>query len=829
VTKRWGRVVASAWLGGGLLSACSAGALVSSGPAGGERQALAPVGAGPEAALLAGLPVQASAFDFAPLPQVPGERVSEGQWQAAGPAPITGGQSTVPGNLQVGAVQEVVPHPTNPDILYVGAVNGGVWKSENASAENPTWRPLADGMPSLSIGALELDPDDPDVLVAGNGRFGSFGRRGGPLLGLMRSADAGATWTALDAAVLRGQNISGVASRGPVILASSNSAPTVAAPNNPNGGVFRSTDTGASFVALSGVPGSGLPAGLAMDMVGDPTDRKRFYVGFLGVGIFRSDDLGATWTSVTDDDASGLRGEILLQDPTDARRNLELAVAGNGRVYVAVSRLGGPTYVGYSDNPGPDQSFVAMDVPVFPQGANQPVGVNPGGQVNIHFYIVADPSDPDTLYVGGDRGLGNLTGLGSNIFRSSGVQGMVVRGDARQPRAVPGSTLSPQWVHLVGSTQVPEIPTGGTANRTQPHADHRSAAIDSRGALIDGNDGGLYRNLRPRDNQGDWTGIMGDLQISEFHDIAYDPLADIVFAGAQDNGTSAQLAPGGTVWGLLGGGDGGDVQVDVKSVPGRSLRYLSSQNLGGFRFIPFDAANTALGPAVRAGVNIVQGDALQPQFATPVTLNGVDPTLLVIGARNGVYESYDQGNNLQYVPGAPSTNSEASLVYGHRQDPLLLAAAAVNQVFVRSADMTDLAPTEAPFPGQRVIDLVVDPSDSLVLYAIDETSVYRTADLGASWQPITGNLGGFNPGRLSSIEYIEAEGGDRLVVGTNAGVFVSVESARDAWVQLGSGLPNVLVYDMVYEPSDDVLVLGTLGRGSFVLPGASRLRIPQLP
>jgi hypothetical protein len=818
VVKRWNAVLA--WVG--LLAGCA----VAPPP-----RALPPVETGAEAGFLETAAVQSSSFDFAPLPEVPAALVSEGEWRAMGPAPIAGGQATVPGRLVVGAVQEVVPHPANPDVMYVGTVNGGVWKSENASADSPVWRPLTDAMPSLSIGALALDPADPEVLVAGLGRFGSFGRRGGALLGLLRSTDGGATWTALDAPVLRGQNISGVAARGAVILASSNSAPTVAQPNNPLGGVFRSTDTGATFVELAQVTGSGLPAGLAMDMIGDPSNPSRFYVGYLGVGIFRSDDLGETWTSVTDADTSGLRDAILAQEPTDTRRNLEFSVAANGRVYVGVSRLGAPTYIGYSDNAGPGQTFTAMDVPTFPQGQNQPVGVNPGGQVNIHFYIQVDPSDPSIVYVAGDRGIGTLAGQNTNIFRSNGAQGMIVRGDARLARAQLGDTLSPQWVHLVGSNQVPQIPTGGTATGTQPHADHRGAAIDARGALIDANDGGLFRNPRPQDNQGDWTSIVGNLQITEFHDVAYDPFSDIVFAGAQDNGTSQQQSPSNTAWTLIGGGDGGDVQVDVESLPGRSLRYLSSQNLGGFRSIAFDAANVQAMGGMRAGVNIVQGDPLQPQFVTPFTLNRVDPTLIVFGARNGVYESTDRGNNLSFVPGAPTTNMETSIVYGHAQDPLLIVAGGANQVYVRSGDMTDLAPTEAPFPGTRVVDIAIDPADSLALHVIDETGVFRTPDLGASWQPITGNLASFNPGRLSSIEYIEGRAGtpDRLVVGTNAGVYVALGPAFDRWAKLGSGLPNVLVYDMVYEPSDDLLTIGTLGRGTFTLPRASQLRIPELP
>src|SRR5262249_61664228 len=107
-----------------------------------------------------------------------------GPWQAIGPAPKRSGvtQTTPPPPNEVsGAIHTVVAHPTNPDILYIGAVNGGIWKTTNATDARPKWVQLTDPQISLSIGAMDLDPLDPtaQTLVAGIGRFSSFGRRGG--------------------------------------------------------------------------------------------------------------------------------------------------------------------------------------------------------------------------------------------------------------------------------------------------------------------------------------------------------------------------------------------------------------------------------------------------------------------------------------------------------------------------------------------------------------------------------------------------------------------------------------------------------------------------
>jgi hypothetical protein len=61
-----------------------------------------------------------------------------------------------------GAVNGLAPHPTNPDILYLGAVNGGLWRTTNATAAEPVWTPLIDAQGALNIGrdALQFDPTD---------------------------------------------------------------------------------------------------------------------------------------------------------------------------------------------------------------------------------------------------------------------------------------------------------------------------------------------------------------------------------------------------------------------------------------------------------------------------------------------------------------------------------------------------------------------------------------------------------------------------------------------------------------------------------------------
>jgi hypothetical protein len=193
-------------------------------------------------------------------------------WVAEGPMPIEFGQAHTlnQNNLVAGAVSRLAVDPVNANIVYAGTVNGGVWKTTNALASSPTWTPLTDNFPSLSIGALELDPADSTHLVAGIGRLSSDGSYGGPRAGLLLSTNSGTSWTLTNGiGVLTGVNIVGAAIRGStIVLAADNSD----ANTYQTVGIFRSTDSGAHFTQISTGNGSstGLPGGLAYDLTADP-------------------------------------------------------------------------------------------------------------------------------------------------------------------------------------------------------------------------------------------------------------------------------------------------------------------------------------------------------------------------------------------------------------------------------------------------------------------------------------------------------------------------------------------------------------------------------
>jgi hypothetical protein len=180
-------------------------------------------------------------------------------WFAEGPAPNIDAQveNLPPNNSVAGAIQVVVPHPSNANVLFVAAVNGGIWRTTNATAASPNWTPLTDFQPSLSIGAMARDLGDAtaNTLLAGFGNFSSFFQDGGVRAGLLLTRNATAatpTFTVRAGQVvpssgrpiLEGQNISAVAIRGNTLLAASNFTSIFP---GPSAGLFRSTDGGATF------------------------------------------------------------------------------------------------------------------------------------------------------------------------------------------------------------------------------------------------------------------------------------------------------------------------------------------------------------------------------------------------------------------------------------------------------------------------------------------------------------------------------------------------------------------------------------------------------
>ncbi len=251
-----------------------------------------------------------------------------------GPAPFDGGQSESIGDNQVGAVNSIAAHPTNANILYLGTVNGGIWRTHNAMSNDPDWEPLTDQLQSNSIQTLVFDSSDPthQTLIAGIGTISSYYFIGGKRLGLLITRDGGDSWSSIGQELI-GSNISGIIAQGQTIVVSVDDNDGDFSCDQT--GLFRSTDGGVSFSQVH----EGISGGSVDALTVDPNDASILYASVVlatsdcnGVtGIYKSTDTGSSWFKI-----SNPQMDAALQD--DLRTHVEIAVGQHNNVYVAIMK-----------------------------------------------------------------------------------------------------------------------------------------------------------------------------------------------------------------------------------------------------------------------------------------------------------------------------------------------------------------------------------------------------------------------------------------------------------------------------------------------------------
>jgi len=247
---------------------------------------------------------------------------SEMRWRPIGP-------------LRGGRTKSAAGVPSQPNVFYIGVCNGGVWRTTDYGR---TWQPIFDDQPTGSIGAIEVAPSDPDIIYVGSGE----GLQRPDLStgdGIYKSTDAGKTWTHLG--LRDGQQIPRIAvdPRNPNKLF----VAVLGHPYGPNEerGLYRSTDGARTFQKVLGKDEN---TG-ASDVVIDPSNPDTVYAALWearqgpwensswsgpGGGIFKSTDGGATWRPLTQGVPDGFTQANIAIAPSNPRRLYASIASGRG-------------------------------------------------------------------------------------------------------------------------------------------------------------------------------------------------------------------------------------------------------------------------------------------------------------------------------------------------------------------------------------------------------------------------------------------------------------------------------------------------------------------
>ena len=690
-----------------------------------------------------------------------------------------------PGTMSGRVTSIAVPH-NEPEVIYVGTASGGLWKSTSAGV---TWDAIFDDQPTQSIGAVALNPLNPDLVWVGTGEGNprnshTSGR------GVFKSLDGGTTWSFMGLEGTRNVHRILIHPRDPntVFVAATGSAWG----DSKERGVYKTTDGGATWSHILSIDER---TGCA-ELIMDPSNPDKLFAamwsfrrqpwtfqsGGEGSGLYVTHDGGQTWDERTSED--GLpEGEL-------GRMGLAMSAANPDVVYALVES---EDYALYRSNDG--------GVSFQRQSTDSDVGNRPFYYAEIH----CDPTNEDHVY-----------SLWSMVSKSTDG----------------------------GRTFDIILPYSGV------HPDHHAMYIHPTDPnyLINGNDGGL--NIS-RDGGEHWT-FVNNLPVGQFYHIAVDDEVPYnVYGGMQDNGSwvgpSAVWHADGIRnedWQEVLFGDGFDVQPtgdgDVYAMyQGGALNRVSLTTLRstGIRPVSPDSvplrfawnAALALDPNDRDGLYFGSQrvhhspDRGRTWTALSPDLTTNDPEKLKQATSGGLtIDATKAENHCTILCIAPSPSRPNELWVG-TDDGRLQHTADWGETW------TDLSAQLKGLPtGSWIPFIHVSPHSPDEVYVVANNYrrndwapyLYRTMDGGKSWKRLV--YGEDVPAHVQCVVQ-DPEAPDLLFLGTEEGLYFSVDRGVN-WRRWTHDVPAVPVRDMALQEREGDLVLGTFGRAAYVIEDLSPLR-----
>ncbi|MCZ6508200.1 MAG: glycosyl hydrolase, partial [Acidobacteria bacterium] len=691
--------------------------------------------------------------------------------RSIGPATMSG---------RVAALDAVAEDPLT---IYVGAASGGVWKSENAGV---TFEAVFDDY-TQSIGAIRIDPSDPETVWVGTGE--PWVRNSTSIgTGIYKTTDGGSTWE------LKGLGDSERIARIRISPADGDTLYVCAMGHlwdaNEERGVYKTTDGGDNWERVLYIDdGTG-----CADLDMDPQDPDVLYAGMWefrrspdffnsggpGSGLYKSTDAGASWTELTNGLPAGDKGRITIA----------VAPSRANRIYAVVEA--DDTWLYRSDDTGHSWKKV---------NASLNVAMRP-----FYFgHMVVDPNDYNRVYKpgltfgisdDGGKSFSGLFGPGGNIH-----------GD-----------MHAVWIN--------------------PHNSNE---------ILVGTDGGVYQSF----DKGNHFLFLAALPISQFYEVGFDMEWPYnVYGGLQDNGTwMAPSRSGGGIlnsqWLNIGFGDGFHAYPDPTAP---NIVYVEYQGGQILRYHRDTGQIKQIKPYPKAG----EPD-LRCSWNTAMHLSPNNPGTLYVGCQY-LFRSSDKGESWERISpdlttddparqrqkesgGLSIDNSTAEnnpTIYSISESPLdgevlWVGTDDGNVQLTRNGGATwDNVGANIEVPAGLWVSFVeASPHDAATAFVTidghrsgDPTPyVFKTTDNGATWQSlVTDAIEGY-----AHVVRQDLENPELLFLGTEFGLFISLDGGAQ-WARFEGGVPKVAVRDLDIHPREHDLIIGTHGRGIYILDDLTPVR-----
>ncbi len=597
-----------------------------------------------------------------------------------------------------GSIHALAIDPTTPSTLYAGTYGAGVLKSVDSGG---TWVPANTGLPNppdLYVNALAIDPTTPSTIYAGASGYGVF-----------KSVDSGVTWAAVNTGLTSG-NVSTLAidpTTPSTIYAGT--FPTFFHGQPPiGGGVFKSTDSGATWAATN----TGLTNLIVTALAINPTTPAILYAATSGGGVFKSTNSAATWAA-SNEGLTNLYVSALAINPTS------------------------PTIL-YAGTTG--GVFKSTDSGSTWAGAN-------AGLMNLIVSTLAiDPTTPSTLYAG--TAIESLSGTPGGVFKSTNSGGTWAAADTGLPKssvstlAVNRTTPSTLYAGTGGgvfkSTDSGSTWTG--ANTGLMNLIVSALAIDPKtpSTLYAGTYNGLV--FRSPNSGGTW--LAASLTHFDVHALAVDPTTpSTLYAGTDGGGVFKSTNSGGT-WAAA------DTGLPKSSVSTLAVDFATPSRL----YAGMSGAGGVFKSTDSGGTWVAANTGLTSWSVNTLAIDRTTPTTLYAGTLDGVFKSTDSGSTWA-AANSGLTNAWVTALAIDPASPSTLYAGTGNGGVFKStnsgttwADASVGLPRYPGLPDYLIVSgLTINPTTPSTLYVGTQGGgVFKSTDSGATWAAVNRGLRNLN-------------------------------------------------------------------------------------